>query len=114
MVELWARYLSETVQAQGNRGFSRFNLWWKEEGKSIEVTGEWAGLVRLRKWVFGEQSRGRAYAAGGRELLEKVALAHRNLVLEGETSARIVGAAKTARDREEFEEYLNRILTQCS
>jgi len=71
-------------------------------------------LVRLRKWVFGEQSRGRAYAAGGRELLEKVALAHRNLVLEGETSARIVGAAKTARDREEFEEYLNRILTQCS
>lgn len=53
LIELWARHLYETVQANGQKGFSRFNLWWKQKGQSIQVIGEWEGLIQLREWIFG-------------------------------------------------------------
>ena len=45
LIQLWARHLFETVQADGQRGFSRFNLWWKQERRSVVVVGEWEGEV---------------------------------------------------------------------
>ena len=35
--ELWARHLFETVGVDGQKGFSRFNLWWKQPKKSVMV-----------------------------------------------------------------------------
>jgi hypothetical protein len=108
LVELWARHLHETVQAGGGRGFSRFNLWWKQAGKSIAVSGDWDGLVLLREWVFGAKERpGAGYSGGDRALLRKVATAHRELVLADETSERIAAAARACGNRRDFEEFLS-------
>jgi hypothetical protein len=107
LVELWARHLHETVRANGGQGFSRFNLWWKQAGKSIEVTGDWQGLVLVREWVFGgTERRGAGYLGGDRALLRKVAIAHRDLVLGGDTSERIAAAARAWGNRSDFEEFL--------
>jgi hypothetical protein len=107
LIELWARHLYETVQASGWQGFSRFNLWWKQAGKSIEVTGDWEGLVLLREWVFDAKERlGAGYSGGDRALLRAVAAAHRDLVLEDDTSERIAAAARACGNRRDFEEFL--------
>lgn len=109
LIELWARYLFETVQTDGQKGFSRFNLWWKQKGQSIEVIGEWEGLTRLRGWVFGGKRL--AYEgyvqAGDEELLRKVAGMHAGLLLAEQTSEAILAAAKASADRKDFEIQLS-------
>lgn len=106
--ELWARHLFETVQANGQKGFSRFNLWWKQKGQSIEVVGEWEGATRLRAWVFGEKQRpDKGYVQEGDEkLLSKVATTHASLALAGQTSEVILTAAKMSVSQENFEARL--------
>jgi hypothetical protein len=108
LIELWSRHLFETVQANGRKGFSRFNLWWKQEGRSIEIVGEWVGSTRLRGWVFGNKQH--AYTGyvqeGDEELLMKVAVTHSNLVLAGQTSEAILVAARASASREDFEARL--------
>lgn len=108
LTELWARHLFETVGVDGQKGFSRFNLWWKQERKSVEVVGEWAGMVRLRKWIFGDQRRlYKGYVeAGDKELLMKVAALHGWLILAGQTSEGILAAAEDSVSREDFEKQL--------
>lgn len=108
LVELWARHLFETVQANGQKGFSRFNLWWKQEGQSIEIVGAWAGSTRLREWVFGDKRQAReGYVRDGDEgLLAKLAVTHANLILAGQTSEAVLAAASASRDREDFEARL--------
>jgi hypothetical protein len=108
LIELWARHLFETVQADDQEGFSRFNLWWKQREQSIKVVGEWKGLTRLRKWVFGDKRQATAgYVRGGNEkLLRALAVAHGNLVLAGRTSEDILAAAKAASSRKDFETRL--------
>ena len=108
LIELWARHLFETVRANGRKGFSRFNLWWKQEGQSIEVVGEWVGLTRLREWVFEEKQQAyRGYVQeGDKELLMKVAVAHSNLVLAGQTSEAILVAARASASWADFEARL--------
>jgi hypothetical protein len=105
LIELWARHVFETVQADGQKGFSRFNLWWKQKGQSIKVIGEWGGLIRLRGWIFGDKRQ--AYEGyvqeGDGELLREVASAHASLVLAGRTSEAILAAVKASVDREDFE-----------
>lgn len=100
LMALWSRHLFETVQADGTRGFSRFNLWWTQEGRSIRITGEWAGQIRLRAWVFGNSRRREDRDTA---LLRKIALAHSRLVLAGETSAPFLAAASEAESRAAFE-----------
>lgn len=108
LIELWARHLFETVQVDGQRGFSRFNLWWKQKGRSIEVVGEWVGLTRLREWVFGDKQQAHkgCVQEGDDELLVKVAMTHSNLALVGQTSEAILVAARTSVSREDFEARL--------
>lgn len=98
LTELWARHLSETVQANGQKGFSRFNLWWKQEKKSVEVAGAWVGMVRLREW-----------GSGDKELLMRIAALHGCLILAGQTSEGILAAAEASERREEFERRLLRM-----
>jgi len=108
LVELWRYHLRETVQADGRRGFSRFNLWWKQAGQSVNVVGNWEGLVRLRGWIFGSPLRARKDHVGAADpdLLMTVAAIHSSLVAAGKTSAEIVSAALTADSRADFESLL--------
>ncbi len=108
LIELWARHLFETVQASGQKGFSRFNLWWEQKGQSIEVVGEWEGATRLRAWVFGEKQRSyKGYVQeGNEELLLKVATTHASLTLADQTSEAILSTAKTSVSRKDFETRL--------
>jgi hypothetical protein len=108
LAELWTRHLRETVLAGGQRGFSRFNLWWKQEGRSIAITGEWEGQIRLRGWVSGKEraTRGGHKQAGDETLLMKVALAHARLVMVGQSSEPILAAVKAAASRRDFEAQL--------
>ncbi len=104
LIELWARHLFEAVQANGERGFSRFNLWLPQTEKSIIVVGDWQGQVRLRRWIYGDrQLTDTGYAeAGDRELLQSVASAHRNLILEGKTSGELLAWAAGVQNRADF------------
>ena len=103
LIGLWTRHLYETVQANGQRGFSRFNLWWKQESKSIEVVGEWEGVVRLRGWVYEDkQQKNKRHTA----LLKRIAIAHKDQILNGQTSEKILATAKAIETREKFEEWL--------
>jgi len=111
LMELWARHLFETVQPDGQRGFSRFNLWWKQKACSIIIDGEWAGSIRLRQWIFGSRRRAvQGYVrAGDKKLLGAMAAAHARLVLADQDSRAILLAAKTAANRKDFEAQLLRL-----
>jgi hypothetical protein len=113
LVELWARHLFETVQVDGQKGFSRFNLWWQQPQKSIEIKGDRQGMVRLRRWVFGnKRTASHGYLDDGdRELLMEIALAHSYLVMAGQSSEAILEAAQDCTRREDFQDQLI-ILTQ--
>jgi len=103
LIELWTRHLFETVRANGQKNFSRFNLWWKQESKSIEIMGEWAGAVRLRGWVYGDK---RQRNKGNQGLLNRIASVHKNQILNGETSEKILAAVNESETREDFEGWL--------
>jgi hypothetical protein len=108
LTELWARHLFETIGVDGQRGFSRFDLWWKQEGKSVEVIGAWDGMVRLREWVFGDKRQVyKGYVEeGDRGLLMRVARVHSCLVLAGQTSERILAAVESCLSREDLQGQL--------
>lgn len=113
LAELWARHLFETVGVGGQQGFSRFDLWWVQVGKSVKVTGAWEGMVQLRGWVFGDKRQAtKGYVAeGNQKLLMQVARVHSYLALAGQTSEGILAAAQRCESREDFERQL-RILEQ--
>jgi hypothetical protein len=94
LTELWRRFLFESIQPGGGRGFSRFHLSW--EGGSAIVSGDRNGAARLREWAADEPG-----------LLEKIARAHAELLLADRTSEEILAAAAAAADREEFEARLS-------
>jgi hypothetical protein len=104
LIELWARHLYETVQANGQPGFSHFNLWWTQKGISVEVLGEWDGQVRLRGWVYRNmrQANKGYLEQADKELLYLIAGYHKNLILRGETSEAILAAVKASGSREAF------------
>ena len=99
LIELWTRHLTETVQANGSRGFARFNLWLQEEMQSIVIEGDWNGLVQLRGWV----------EAGGRSFLRRVASAHAALIQKGRDCKVIPASANNIRNRSEFEHWLDNL-----
>ncbi|MFC1885541.1 hypothetical protein ACFLZM_00575 [Thermodesulfobacteriota bacterium] len=111
LIELWARHLFETVRPNGQLGFSRFNLWWKQKACSLIIVGEEVGLTRLRQWVFGNrQSAHQGYVQiGDKKLLAAVAAAHCRLVLANQTSEAILVTAKISTSRKDFEAQLLRL-----
>jgi hypothetical protein len=108
--ELWARYLFETVSADGAHGFSRFSLRWSGGYVSVDAywDGQWDGAKRLRQWMFRDKpDPTRGYVAEARaELLDKVARTHAHLVADDKAATRIQALAATARDRADFERKL--------
>lgn len=106
LIELWRRHLFESVQEDGGKGFSRFNLWWKQMGRSIEVNGAWQGQMQLREWVFAGKGYGKL---GNQSVLEKIAKAHQVIILQGKTGEEIVSFAREFNSWNEFEERLARL-----
>ena len=108
LIELWARHLFETIQSTKPQRFSRFNLWWRQERQSVEIVGEWEGQVRLRGWVFRDTMGTTTSSVEGKEyaLLKRVAVTHKNHILRGGTSEEILGLAKSAQSRADFEKQL--------
>ena len=103
LIELWARYLFETVRPGGKKGFSRFHLRW--EGGWADIDGSWKGATRLRKWVFGEKAYSKKgyVKEGDVGLLEKLAVAHANLILNNRSCTKILEAAAASTDRPALE-----------
>jgi hypothetical protein len=109
LVELWARWLFESVQADGSKGFSHFWLWWRQSQKSILIDGDREGARRLRHWVFGNQRHThKPYSSTGDwRLLQRIAFAHAWLILSGEGSGPVLAMAGAAADRQAFEAGLS-------
>jgi hypothetical protein len=107
LMELWARYLFETVRPGGGQGFSRFHLRYGEVG--IDIVGMWEGAARLREWILGEKVHARKgyVAEADLPLLRQVASAHAHLVTAGQTCEPILAAAAGAADRRAFETRLS-------
>jgi hypothetical protein len=108
LAELWARHLFETVRSDGGEGFSRFSLWWKQKNQRVEIVGEWGGMVRLRKWVFGDKKRISRGHVGEADtgLLMGIVMAHSHLVAAGQTSESILAAAMISADSEDLRQLL--------
>ena len=111
LVELWARHLYETVQPNGTFGFSRFNLWWRQQRISIEIVGEVIGQVKIRNWVFGEQHlvSSNLVDIADTGLLKLIGEIHAKLILRGQTSEEIILIAHLINDRENFIEQINKL-----
>lgn len=102
--ELWARHLGETVQADGSTGFSRFNLWWKQRGCSIQIMGDMQGQLNLRKWVFGNRQPHQkgCVAAADQNLLGLIAKTHCGLLLKEKSVEDILYAAAVSKKVDDF------------
>ena len=95
LMELWARHLFETVGADGKEGFNRFDLWWEQEKKSVNIVGSWKGMVRLREWIFGgkRQARKGYVGDGDVDLLTLIARMYAYLIAVGQSSEKILTTA---------------------
>jgi len=113
-MELWARYLFETVRPGGSKGFSRFHLW--RQRTHIEIQGNWKGATRLREWVFGAKKHSaKGYVKeGDARLLVKIAVAHANLILANQRCEQILAAAAASVDRHDFEGRLSGLTEAAS
>ena len=107
LTELWARHLFETVRPGGGTGFSRFHLRWQDS--FAHVTGDSAGEIRLREWVFGDKTRSRKgyVREGDARLLAQIAAAHAHLILAGQSGEPIVSLAASVKDLRDFEARLS-------
>jgi hypothetical protein len=106
LIELWARYLFETIRPGGRTGFSRFHMRW--EGRYVDIEGERGGATRLREWAFGKKEHTTAgyVREGDTRLLEQIAVVHAHLILANESSEPILETAILASDRYDFETRL--------
>ena len=104
LIELWARHLYETVQPDGFIGFSRFDLWWKQGACSITITGDKAGQLKLRSWVYGEGWSGnqRYLDFADRDLLAIIADVHSRMILNGQKSDDLINMALPSKNKEAF------------
>lgn len=103
VMELWKRHLFETINAKGQKGFSRFNIWWEQENKSIEVVGDIKGAFILRQWLSDNTSR---TPEGNKILLERIVIAHLGLLKRGESSEKILAAANSFDNFTDFNKHL--------
>ncbi len=110
LMELWARYLFETVRQDGGKGFSRFHLMWA--GRQVVIDGDWQGAIRLREWVFGKKEHiSRGYVAeADASLLRRIAVNHAYFIQANQPAEPILAMAAGAPDRQRFEEDLKLLM----
>jgi hypothetical protein len=106
VAELWSRFLFETVQPNGGKGFSRFHIY--GDSGQMKIEGNWDGATRLRDWVFGSKTRRSREKLSDAEtgLLDQLAVTHAMLHLGGRSADEILTAAAVAEDRPDFESRL--------
>lgn len=98
LVDLWTRYLDETVQSDGGEGFSIFYL--VSGLMTVRIKADPPeGAARVREWVFATSEADAA-------LLRQIAEAHAALCEAGNSAAPILEAAVASADRGEFEQRL--------
>jgi hypothetical protein len=110
LTQLWARHLFETVQPDGQSGFSSFHLKWKY-GR-VEIEGDREGARLLRGWMFGKKEFSyKGYAAeADPALLDKVAAAHAHLIERRQMAERILAIARAAKDGADFANRLDDLI----
>ena len=116
LAELWERHLFETVQPEGAKGFLRFNLWWKQAARSIEVVGDWGGMIKLRWWVFGARRwavKGGLLGAESRGLLMSLGAVHSCLSVAGETSAAMLEEVVASAGLVDLEDRLSKLASRA-
>ncbi len=109
LIELWARHLYETIQPEGDLGFSKFNLWWIQRKISIDIVGDIDGQKKLRDWLFGERRWDTLGYKGivDKDLLRIIAETHSKLLLKGQYSQEIIAKARISNSREAFIGLIN-------
>lgn len=110
LMELWARYLLETVQADGQQGFSSFHL--ETKRGRVWIDGDPEGAKRLRGWALGNQEqtdRGHLQDAD-LELLGQIANSHAWLIEKNRTAKEILVLAALAADRSDFMHRLEELV----
>ena len=111
LIELWAHHLYETVQPNGFFGFDRFNLWWKQQKRSVDIVGDLSGQLKLRQWVYEER---RSSYAGCKEIADKdllrlIAETHCKLIMINQTSETIVEKALQSDSEKAFSDQIKNI-----
>jgi hypothetical protein len=97
LIELWKRHLQETVQAEGQKGFARFNLWIVEDEVSVEIRGSWEGQRKLRSWLVENPDQAPAR-------LKELAAHHLRLLVSGETCRPLLTRAAECASWQAFED----------
>ncbi len=97
-VELWCRFLHETVRPEGRAGFSHFELWF--DGGPIRVGFErvdFKQAATIRRWVFGSlgPTTESVYEQADKELLHVLARAHARMRTTNGAAAAIVACAES-------------------
>lgn len=112
LTKLWIWHLYETVQKDGFISFSKYNLWFKQPKRSIQVIGDIAGQKKLRKWLFGDEISGISSSkdAVDQHLLDIILKVHLLLLKEGKTSEIIIERASKSDNRYQFEKLLKKLL----
>jgi hypothetical protein len=103
LAELWARYLTDTVEGDGTIGFSHFWLEWDE--RRIDLTDKyqtqcWSGARRLRAWLVCPTDHESGYVANAAPvLLRQLTLAHARHADRPRAAEWILTMALNARDQ---------------
>lgn len=110
LAELWARHLFETVQFNGQHGFSSFHLAWR--GGYITIDGDWQGAMRLRSWLFGQKDRtDRGYVQeADAYLLDRIAYAHTCLIDNKQITQQILALVNATSSAEDFIRHLDGLI----
>lgn len=100
---LWIFHLVEGMTPEGRESFTKFNLWCGELDRSFDISGSRSGLVKIHQWLNRNQENIplKKYSLN-KKLLKKISEGHYQLILRGDSAAKILEAAETAADLESF------------
>ena len=108
---LWTHHVKEGVFPDGRETFSMFNLWSKALERSFAVYGSRKGMKKILDWLFLFQSkRSNTKFLLNQRLLNKIVLAHYQLITQGLDSEEILKGAEAAADSQAFIKVLDSIL----
>jgi hypothetical protein len=110
LAELWVRHLFESVTVDGQEGFSRFWLRWRDE--NIFILGDREGIKRLREWLYSHREYSKSSSALDTTpaLLNIIVRAHIHLIEQAKTTEHILNLAAEADDPIDFEARLDTLI----
>ena len=112
---LWIHHVKEGVFQDGRETFSKFNLWSKDLERSFAVYGPRKGMKKILEWLFLFQSkRSNTKLLLNQRLLNKIVLAHYQLITRGLDSGEILKGAEAAANSQAFIKVLDSIITNPS